>query len=393
MKSITPITAAVPASFRIAFLRRFAKEPRIFSAPGRVNLIGEHTDYNDGFVLPIAIQQRTLVAAAATNDSTLRVYSSDLDEEGAFDLSEPYASRRGNWLDYVEGVARTLSAKGIRVPGAELMITSEVPRGAGLSSSAALELALALALSSLSGSALPPVELALVGQRAEHDFVGVKCGIMDQLASAIAKADHALLIDCKDQQATLVELPLESTSLLLCDTGARHSHTVSGYNQRREECESALAVLSQQRGLRSLREVTLSELPELSALLPSPLFERVRHVVSENQRTLDAVRALGARDLVSLGKLMHASHESLRRDYEVSCPELDHVVEVSKQHDAVLGARLTGGGFGGSAILLVQERQLVSVSELIASSFKAKFGYVPELRVVAPSDGMREEIS
>jgi len=393
VKSITPITPAVPASFRVAFERHFGKTPRVFSAPGRVNLIGEHTDYNDGFVLPIAIQQRTMVAAAASDDPTLRVVASDLNAEGAIDLGSPHVERRGNWLDYVEGVARTLVARGVPVQGADLMITSEVPRGAGLSSSAALELALGLALSSLAGSVLPARELALVGQRAEHDFVGVKCGIMDQMASAIAKAGHALLIDCKNQETKLVELPLDTMALLLCDTGARHSHTVSGYSQRREECESALRLLSTRRGLRSLRDVTPDELPQDASLLPTPLFERVRHVVSENQRTLDAVQALRSRDLVSLGRLMLASHDSLRRDYEVSCPELDHVVDVSQGHDAVLGARMTGGGFGGSVILLVQQRSLVSVSELIASRFEATFGYVPELRVVAPSDGMREELS
>ncbi len=393
MKSITPISASAVASLRIAFRERFGREAHVYSAPGRVNLIGEHTDYNDGFVLPMTIQQRLLVAAARREDSVVRAYSNDLEEEGCFDLSRDHAQGPGSWLDYVEGVARTLAARGLPAGGADLMITSEVPRGAGLSSSAALELATALALTSLHGSPPDPKELALVGQLAEQRFVGVQCGIMDQMVSALGRIDHALLIDCRNLDTTHVRLALGDARLLICDTGVRHSHTVSGYNDRRRECQAATETIQRHLAAKSLRDVRTDQLPQIEQLLPHELFKRVRHVVSENQRTLDAVRALESEDMRALGELMLLSHASLRDDFEVSCPELDFAVDIASKQPGVLGARMTGGGFGGALIALVLADELVSVSERVASSFKERFGHLPELRVLASGEGMREDPS
>lgn len=391
MKSVTPISASAASSLSSAFERRYTTRPSVYSAPGRVNLIGEHTDYNDGFVLPMAIQQRTLVAAAARADRCVRVYSADLDEEVRFDLNQPYVNGARHWSQYVEGVARTLVSGGVALPGADLMITSEVPLGAGLSSSAALELATALALIELANGKLSAQELARIGQTAEHEFVGVKCGIMDQLVSAMAQQGHALLIDCRSLMTRQVALPRGEFSLLLCDTGVRHSHTDSGYNERRSECEQAAKIIAHEHPIQNLRDVSETQLDEISGLLPAPLFKRVRHVVSENQRTLDAASALEHGELELLGRLMHASHASLRDDFEVSCGELDHVVEVASTHPSVLGARMTGGGFGGAVIVLVQGSELVGVSELVAASYKLRFGQIPELRIITSGEGMRAE--
>jgi galactokinase len=375
-----------------AFRERFQADPLIFSAPGRVNLIGEHTDYNDGFVLPMAIGERTLVAAARRTDSTIRAYSLELKKERAFSLGDSFA-RRGKWLDYVEGVARALGARGVPVPGVDLYITSEVPLGAGLSSSAALELAVGLALSTLAGATTSPVELAEIGKIAENDFVGVGSGIMDQLASALGRAGHALFIDCRSLETTLVKLP-EKARFVICDTRVRHSHASGGYNQRREECRAALAALQKAgRPIQSLRELGVEELDDIGRLLPEPLDRRVRHVVRENGRTSAAVDALRRGHLAAFGRLMNGSHASLRDDFEVSAPELDFVVALAQREAGVIGARMTGGGFGGSAIALVDEADVERVSEALRRGFAAKFGTEPDVRVAHASDGVRQDKS
>jgi galactokinase len=373
------------------FRERFGKSPRLFSAPGRVNLIGEHTDYNDGFVLPIAIAERTYVAAAARTDSTVRTYSLELKKDRSFTLAAPFA-RRGKWLDYVEGVARALGAHGVNVGGSELYVSSDLPLGAGLSSSAALELALGLALSSLAGKALDTRELALVGQRAENEFVGVRSGAMDQLASALGRAGHALFIDCRSLEVTPVPLPKADIAFVICDTLVRHAHAGGGYNQRRDECREALALLQKAgRKAQSLREVGVEELDEIGRLLPEPLVRRVRHVVRENARTTAAVDALRRGHLAAFGRFMNGSHASLRDDYEVSCPELDFVVSHAQREPGVIGARMTGGGFGGSALILVDRADVDRLCAALSSSFAARFGQEPGLRVAVASDGVREE--
>jgi galactokinase len=382
--------AKVSAAAR-GFRDRFTTSPRVFSAPGRVNLIGEHTDYNDGFVLPIAIGERTYVAAAARSDTTIRAYSLELKKDRSFSLSEPWA-RRGKWLDYVEGVARALLARGVSVSGADLYISSDVPVGAGLSSSAALELAVGLALNTLAGGALAPRELALAGRTAENDFVGVRSGVMDQFASALGRRGHALFIDCRSLEVTPVALPKADVKFVVCDTRVHHAHSQNGYNQRRDECQQALVLLQKAgRPIESLRGLGIEELNDIGRILPDPLDRRVRHVVRENARTAAAVDALRHGHLAAFGRLMNGSHASLRDDYEVSAPELDFVVAQAQRQAGVLGARMTGGGFGGSAVVLVEAADVEPLFEALSRSYAAKFGKEPTLRVAVASDGVREE--
>ncbi len=389
MPSLPPTTIS---TFCDEFQRRFGKVPKVFSAPGRVNLIGEHTDYNQGYVLPIAIQRRTHVAAAPRDDRVIVCYSLNLGEEQRITLDAPPRARTGSWVDYIEGMARTLTLRGMPIGGADLLIASDVPPGAGLSSSASLELSVGLALCSLSGVTPTAVELALVGQSVEHEYVGVQCGIMDQLICALGRAGHALLIDCKSLEVTPVPIPPSEALMVVCDTRVRHRHADSGYNQRRAECEQAVRLL-QQAGMRieSLSDLGVPQLAAVEAQLPPLLWRRVRHVVSENARTLGSVDALKRGHVRGLGRMMTGSHLSLRDDYEVSCTELDFVVEFGMREPSVLGARMTGGGFGGAAILLVKSAGVDALTATLSARFSERFGVEPHLYVTEADDGMRAE--
>ncbi len=385
---------STPKKVRELFEQQFGPglSPRLFRAPGRVNLIGEHTDYNDGFVLPMAIDRSTWVAAAPRADRRIEVRSLDVDELGEIDLDSPPRPLSGKWWSYVEGVARELEADGFEPGGANLVLASDVPLGAGLSSSAALEMSVGLALSSLSGASLDRTRLALAGQRAEHRYVGTQCGIMDQFISARAQADHALLIDCRSLEATAVPLPFAHHVLLVLDTGVKHELASSGYNQRRAECEEGVRILAEHvPGIRALRDVTPAVFDRYASRLPEIVRRRCRHVIHENVRTLAAVEALRSGDLKGFGELMRASHTSLRDDYEVSCPELDVLVEAASVHPAVLGARMTGGGFGGSAIALVARNAVEDVMTDVSARYERRFGRRPGALVVASAAGASEE--
>ncbi len=375
-----------------AFVERYGSSPRLFSAPGRVNLIGEHTDYNDGWVLPIAIRARTWVAAAARADLVVRAYSQQQSEEHVFSLDQPAERDRGRWVDYVEGTVRVIAARGVQLPGADLLIDTDVPLGAGLSSSAALELSVGLAVLSLAGQNWTPHELALAGQSAEHEFVGVECGPMDQLVGALGREGNALLVDCRSRECTQVPLPALGAKFVVCDTRVRHQHAASGYNWRREECRQAVRHL-RERGfaIEALRDLGVEELERALKLLPPPLDRRVRHVVQENARARAGVDAMKRSHVRGLGRLMTGSHMSLRDDFEVSCAELDFVVEAALAMRGVLGARMTGGGFGGSAVLLVQDDAIDAVCAGLRVAFMQKFGIEPELYVTEAGDGMRSE--
>src|SRR5262249_34240544 len=293
------------------FAQRYRKQPRIFSAPGRVNLIGEHTDYNDGFVLPMAIDRRTYVACSPRPDRKVQVHSTNLDETAVFDLNDLPGQSTPAWLAYVWGVAATLLRQGIVLKGADVLIESQVPIGGGLSSSAALEVAFGRALLSISETSLGPAELALAAQQAEHDFAGTRCGIMDQLTVTLAQAQHALLIDCRSLEAKQIPLTKLAGAFVVCNTKVKHELASSAYNQRRHECETAVEILSKLIGpVDALREVNLKEFLRVANELPEPLGRRCRHVITENTRTLDAARALATGDAAALGKLMKASHES-----------------------------------------------------------------------------------
>jgi galactokinase len=314
---------------------------KVGRAPGRVNLIGEHTDYNDGFVLPVPLDRYTTVVAHAREDRTITVEATDLGESDSFDLDaiEP----TGTWGDYVRGVIALLEL----THGADLRIESTVPREAGLSSSAALEVAVGRALSDLPGP-----ELALLAQRAENEFVGVQCGIMDQFTSANGLAGHALLLDCRDLSYRHVAIP-DGVAVVVCDSRIERRLSASEYNERRAACEEAARRLS----VPALRDATLDGLADL----PEPLRKRARHVISENQRTLEAAAALEAGDIESVGRLMDESHRSMRDDYEIVPPELDALVSAMRAVDGCVGARLTGAGFGGAAVGLVEIAAVESV--------------------------------
>ncbi|MGH9882208.1 MAG: galactokinase, partial [Pyrinomonadaceae bacterium] len=358
-----------------SFQKLHHQTPRLFSAPGRVNLIGEHTDYNEGFVLPMAVNRRTVVAAARNQTERIRVLSLDLDETGEFDLNAERSTGAPHWMNYVEGVARVLKDQGVSVSGANLAITSDVPRGSGLSSSAALEMSVGWALVSLAGVELDLIQLALAAQQAEHVYAGTKSGLMDQLASAFGRKDHALLIDCRSLERTLIELNLPGTAIVVCDTNVRHKLAASAYNERRAECERGIEILRQRLpGIRSLRDVSVEDLEKYQSLLPEQVASRCRHVITENERTLKAAEALRKSDIAQFGRLMTFSHQSLRDDYEVSCRELDIMVEHAMQHEGVAGARMTGGGFGGCTVNLVQRNLLESFCDFVARGYEERTG-------------------
>lgn len=374
------------------FLDEYGKTPRIFSAPGRVNLIGDHTDYNDGFALPIAIARRTWVAGAARDDHKIRVHSLGIGERAEVDLDDPDFVRRRNWLDYIEGVARSIERLEITLPGADLLIESDVPLGAGLSSSAALEMSMGLALLCLAGQKkVTARDLALAAQSAEHTYVGTQSGIMDQLIAACGKQDHALLIDSRSLVTTDVPCKLRGATIVVCNTKVKRELATSAYNERRRECEASVAQLQAKLPhVRALRDLSLEELDVNEDLLTDTQRRRCRHVVSENARTLEAVRALERDDLATLGQLMTASHASLRSDYEVSCAELDLCVDVAMSVRGVYGARMTGGGFGGCTVNLVAQDVARELSDKLERTFEERFLLRPEVFAVRPSEGMKE---
>ncbi|ACL23122.1 galactokinase [Chloroflexus aggregans] len=348
-----------------AFERYFGKPPtRIARAPGRVNLIGEHTDYNDGFVFPMALDRATYVAARPRDDRIVRVFSVKFRDEDQFDLDHIVRDTQRQWVNYIRGVAKGLLARDLPLRGADLLIDSDVPSGSGLSSSAALEVAVGYTFQLLNQINLLGEELALLAQGAEHSFVGVKCGIMDQLIAALGEAGHALLIDCRDLSYRPIPIPT-GVRVVVCDSGVRHRLAGSEYNQRRAGCEEAVRILRPALGkIQALRDVRSTDLAEYGHLLPPELLPLVRHVVSENERTLAAADALAAGDVVKMGQLMVESHQSLRDDYCVSIAELDTLVDLALAAPGCYGSRMTGGGFGGSTVSLVEAEK---VDEFVAA--------------------------
>jgi galactokinase len=380
-----------PRGLKASFQKRYGHKPRLFHAPGRVNLIGEHTDYNDGYVLPMALDRGTAVAIAARSDRRLRVWSLNLNDSLELDLDGPLVGRHGNWLDYIEGIASALIVRGITLTGADIALQSDVSIGGGLSSSAALEMALALALVSISESPIDTLSLALAGQTAEHIHVGIHSGIMDQFTSVHALRGHALLLDCRSLEAKLIPLNLREHQIVICDSRIRHTLASSEYNQRRRECELGVKLLNAVLpGVHALRDVTLPELESSRSVLPEPVLRRCRHVIGENKRTLLAAEALAAGDVAAMGRLMSASHQSLRDDYQVSCRELDLLVESAEAQPGVLGARMTGAGFGGCTVNLVERRRLASFREKISQEYQARTQIAPAVFAAEAGDGAGE---
>jgi galactokinase len=369
------------------FERRFGHVPQVFRAPGRVNLIGEHTDYNDGFVMPAALEFSTWVAASPRKDDTFVVASREFNDEFEFSLAGP-ASRQRRWTDYVQGVAVTLKAAGFQFPGADLMIASDVPMGAGLSSSAALEVATGFALLQFAGTKPDLTQLARLCQRAENEFVGTRCGIMDQFVSCLAEQGHCLMIDCRSLDYAKLPLP-ERCALVISNTMVRHELASGEYNLRRQQCEEGLEILRRSMPqARSLRDISLQQLEEHAGELPEILYRRCRHVITEIQRVLDAAAALKQGEIERFGGLMRQSHLSLQQDYEVSCPELDLMAEIASAQPGVYGARMTGGGFGGCTISLVKSEAAQQVVDRVAAEYQQKTGIRPEIYVSAAGAGV-----
>ncbi len=363
---------------------------RKFQAPGRVNLIGEHTDYNDGFVLPIAIPFRTSVTVTPESARKVRLYSGTLSNRAEFDLDDPHPNPSKHWSDYVRGVAVMIQQKGIRLCGANLEITSNLPPGGGLSSSAAIEVSSALAFLANSGASLDLLEIAQLAQKAENEFVGARCGIMDQFTSCFGRKDRALLLDCRSLQAEYLPLP-EKVALVVCNTMVHHSLATNEYNLRRSQCEQAVSILSLVvPGIRALRDVSVQQLEQNAGQLDPLLYRRGRHVVYENQRTLDAAQALQSADLKRFGELMVESHRSLRDDYEVSSPELDLMCEIQTQLPGVYGARMTGGGFGGCTVAIVDSTQVDNFSAEVSRRYREHTGIKCEIYVCTAADGAGE---
>lgn len=376
---------------RELFTQCYASSPRLFYAPGRVNLIGEHTDYNDGFVMPVAIDRGTMVAAAGRSDRRVRVRSINLGESAEFDLDLPGPVQTGSWLDYVEGVAQCLESRGVRLNGADLLILSDVTVGGGLSSSAALEVSVGMALAALSGKVIDRRELALAAQQAEHRYVGIQSGIMDQYVALFGKSNHSLLIDCRSLDFHLIPLDLSQTALVICDTRVKHTLASSEYNARRSECQQGTRYLQEVLpAIASLRDVSVTDFYKHQERLPEPIRRRCRHVVTENERTLESAAALRSGKLAELKRLMADSHRSLRDDYEVSCLELDLMVQAASEVPGVAGARMTGGGFGGCTVNLVRREALDQFHESVALEYQRATGLTPAVFAAEASDGARE---
>jgi galactokinase len=369
-----------------------------WSAPGRVNLIGEHTDYNDGFVLPFAIQQRTHVALGTRADGRIRVVSTFDANAVEVDLAALDALFPDNrddvpeWAAYPLGVAwallRASGTDAASVTGVDLAIASDVPIGAGLSSSAAIEGAVATALTDTWGLDLDRVALAQVGRTAENEAVGAPTGIMDQMASMLGRADAAIFLDCRSLEAAVVDLGFADAGLQLVvvDTGVKHSHATGGYGERRAACERGAAIM----GVPALRDLSVDDLPRAAELMDDVTFRRVRHIVTENQRVLDTVQTLREHGPRAVGDLLLASHASMRDDFEISVPELDTAVDAAMSAGAI-GARMTGGGFGGAAIALVENALVPTVRDAAATAFAASGFTAPTIFTVVPSAGARRD--
>jgi galactokinase len=379
-----------PLQLQEKFRARFAAPPTIYRAPGRVNLIGEHTDYNDGFVLPVAIEFYCWVAGSPRNDRKLVLHSENYDQTVEVSLDSMSPKDKGRWSNYPVGVAWALEGAGNRLRGASLLISGDVPLGAGLSSSAAIEVAVGFALLRQSDCTFSRTELAQLCQRAENEFVGARVGIMDQFVSCQGRASHALLLDCRSLEYKLVILPL-GVQLVICNTMVKHEIGSSQYNVRRAECEEGVRTLrGVLPGIRALRDVTLTQLEEHRTLLNPKVYSRCRHVVSENDRVQKAVRAFESGDIRAIGSLMAESHRSLCEDYDVSCKELDLMVEIASAEQGVIGARMTGGGFGGCTINFVESAAVESFKQNVAAKYVAATGLKPEIYVSPASAGVQQ---
>jgi len=376
-----------PAVLRSLHLARFQAEPAVFVAPGRVNLIGEHTDYAEGFVMPVAIDFATLAGISPRTDGKIVLYSENYQEEKSFDAAALPAKASNHWSDYPLGVLAILAGEGHKIPAFSLTLWGDVPLGSGLSSSAALEVVTALAALSLIGASYPGPVLARLCQRVENEFVGANCGIMDQFISANGQENHALLLDCRDLSYKLAPIPA-NIALVIANTMVKHSIAGGDYPTRRRESEAACAIINSHRGnVPFLRDATLEDLEKWGSEMEPKSYLRAKHVISEDLRTVAAEKALEKGDLAEVGRLMAEAHRSYSQDFEGSCAEADAMVALAQDLPGLIGARLTGGGFGGCTINLVEKSHAQAFADELGKRYEAKFGIKPEIHICHASNG------
>jgi galactokinase len=378
------------AQLKRDFANFYGGEARVFRAPGRVNLIGEHTDYNDGMVMPAAVDLYTRVAIAPRADRRIAIRSDDFSESREFDLDDRNARPSAHWSDYCRGVAIEIERAGYRLSGANILIRSQVPMGAGLGSSGAFQIACGFALAEVSEAKIELIDLAKLCQRAENEFIGTQCGIMDQFISCLGRACFALMIDCRSLDYR--EVPLSSEAkIVICNSMVKHQLATGEYNTRRRECEAGVKFFAERLPrISALRDVEMKDLERLGGDLPEAIFKRCRHVIGENARVVKSAEALSGGDLSAFGRLMAASHSSLRDDYEVSCRELDALVEIAASIEGVYGARMTGGGFGGCAINLVSVDSVEKFIRRMRQGYLEATGIEADIYICEASDGVRE---
>lgn len=374
------------------FTALFHKEPLIIVSPGRVNLIGEHTDYNDGFVLPAAIDKKVILALAANGTEHCNVYARAFDELIPFNVENIKPAK--GWINYIMGVVYYLRQKGYDVKGFNAVLDSDLPVGAGLSSSAAVEGATGFGLTNLFGFNVGREDLAKIGQLSEHHFVGVKCGIMDQFANLFGKKDQLIRLDCRDLSYAYFPFHFPEYKIVLCNSMVHHSLASSEYNVRRQQCEEGVAIIKKEfPGVKNLRDVNEEMLGKFETSMDKKTYRRCHYVVSENDRLLRACELLEKNDLEGFGKLMYKTHEGLSKDYEVSCDELDFLVSLAKGRDEVAGARMMGGGFGGCTINIVKSDYVNAFSDFIKGRYEVKYQKTPEIYVTSIEDGVKEDVS
>lgn len=380
------------AEIKKAFQEHFSQDdPLIVLAPGRVNLIGEHTDYNDGFVLPMAIDAKILLAGSLRTDKQVHLYSLDYQEENIFNLDDFTVTKEQAWSNYIRGVC-AMFLKTTPLSGMNIVLQGDIPQGAGLSSSAALEVGTALLIRNLHKLNTSPIELIKLAQQAENDFVGVECGIMDQFISMLGSKDHVLFLDCRSLEYELVPAPFRhhNASIIVVDSGIKRGLVDSEYNLRRNQCEQAVIQLKQHLPhITSLRDIGIEHLHLVNSL-ETDLCKRARHVITENKRVQDAVEYLKTDSIKQFGKLMNESHVSLRDDYQVSCRELDLIVELAQSVPGTYGARMTGAGFGGSTVSLVADSSIEQFKAKILEIYAKQTKYTPKIYIYHPSQGARQ---
>ncbi|HBF35771.1 MAG TPA: galactokinase [Firmicutes bacterium] len=373
------------------FAKTFGESGNIIvsRAPGRVNLIGEHTDYNDGFVFPMALDFQILVAARKNDSETVRIYSSDFDQTVEFSLKQPIQyDQEKRWSNYLRGVLVMLQEKGVKLCGMDIAFQGNIPQGSGLSSSAALEVATVVMAQKLLGFKIEKPELVKLCQRAENKFVGMNCGIMDQFISMMGEQGHALFLDCRSLDYKLVPLELGDCRIIICQSGVKHTLVDSEYNKRRQECEQGLAILARHfPAIKALRDAKMEQLEALKSEFNPVVYRRCKHVITEDDRVLASMNALSRGDLKSFGQFMNASHDSLRDDYEVSCPEIDLLVRLAREVRGVLGSRITGGGFGGCTVSLIEAKAEAEFSEHIRKNYQTTTGIIPQIYISTAASG------